>query len=41
MVAWPVATYEHRSIGELAQDFEALAKEADPFAYPVRHLKSQ
>lgn len=39
MVAWPVEGYEHRSIGDFAQDFEALAKEDDPFAYPVRHLK--
>lgn len=28
-----------RRIGDFAQDFEALAKEDDPFAYPVRHLK--
>jgi len=41
MVAWPVETYEHRSIGDLALDFEALAKEQDPFAYPVRHLKNR
>jgi len=41
MVAWPVETYEHRSIGDLAQDFEDLANEADPFAYPVRHLKAR
>ena len=41
MVAWPVETYEHRSIGDLALDFEALAKEQEPFAYPVRHLKNR
>jgi hypothetical protein len=41
MVAWPVETYEHRSIGELALDFEALAKERDPFAYPIRYLKAR
>jgi hypothetical protein len=41
IVAWPVETYEHRSIGDLALDFEALAKEQDPFAYPVRHLKNR
>jgi len=41
MVAWPVETYEHRSIGDLALDLEALAKEQDPFAYPVRHLKNR
>jgi hypothetical protein len=41
MVAWPIETYEHRTIGELAQDFETLAEEADAFAYPVRHLKSR
>jgi hypothetical protein len=41
MVAWPVGTYEHRTIGELALDFEALAKEQDPFAYPIRHLKTR
>ena len=39
MVAWPVETYEHRSIGDVVEDFEAVAKEEDPFAYPVRHLK--
>lgn len=41
MVAWPVETYERRPIGDLALDFEALAKEEDPFAYPVRHLKTR
>ena len=41
MVAWSVETYEHRSIGDLAQDLEDLAKELDPFAYPVRHLKAR
>ncbi len=41
MVAWPVETYEHRSIGDLALDFDALAKEQDPFAYPIRHLKTR
>jgi hypothetical protein len=41
MVAWPVESYEHRSIGDLALDFEALAKQQDPFAYPVRHLKNR
>ena len=41
MVAWPVETYEHRSIRELVSDFETLANEAHPFAYPVRHLKSR
>lgn len=40
MVAWPVETYEHRSIGDLALDFEALAKEEDPFAHPIRPLKA-
>lgn len=39
MVACPVEAYERRSVGDLAQDFEDLAKEVDPFAYPVRHLK--
>ena len=39
MVAWPVETYEHRSIGAVVEDFEAVAKEEEPFAYPVRHLK--
>lgn len=39
MVAWPVEGYEYRGIGDLAQDFEALAKEEEPFAYPVRHLR--
>lgn len=39
MVAWPVESYEHRAIGDFAQDFEALAEEDDSFAYPVRHLK--
>ena len=41
MVAWPVETYEHRSIGDIVLDFEALAKEQDPFAYPIRHLKTR
>ena len=41
MVAWPVEAYEHRSIGDLVEDFEALAKESDPFAYPVKHLKAR
>lgn len=41
MVAWPVETYEHRSIGDLVEDLEALTKEDDPFAYPVRHLKAR
>jgi hypothetical protein len=39
MVAWPVEGYEHRSIGDYVDDFESLANEDDPFAYPVRHLK--
>ena len=41
MIAWPVETYEHRSIGDLVGDFEALAKETDPFVYPVRHLRTR
>jgi len=40
MVAWSVETYERRSIGSLALEFDALAKEQDPFAYPIRHLKA-
>lgn len=39
MVAWPVEGYEHRRIGDFAQDFEGLANEDDPFAYPIRHLR--
>jgi hypothetical protein len=34
MVAWPVDAYERRGIGGLVEDFEALANEVDPFAYP-------
>ncbi len=41
MVAWPVETYEHRSIGDVVEEFEALANEANPFAYPVRHIRSR
>lgn len=41
MVAWPVEGYEHRTIGDFAHDFEELAKEEDPFAYPIRHFKSR
>jgi hypothetical protein len=41
MIAWPIEAYEHRSIGDIATDFEALAREDDPFAYPVRHLKAR
>ena len=41
MVAWSVETYERRSIGSLALEFDALAKEQDPFAYPIRHLKAR
>jgi hypothetical protein len=26
MVAWPVETYEHRSIGDVVEEFEALAR---------------
>ena len=39
MVAWPVESYEHRSISELVEDFENLAREAAPFTYPIRHLR--
>jgi hypothetical protein len=39
MVAWPVEGYEHRRIGDFVQDFEDLAQEDAPFAYPIRHLK--
>jgi uncharacterized protein DUF5615 len=41
MVAWPVEGYEHRSIGDYARDFGELAKEENPFAYPIRHLKAR
>ena len=41
MVAWPVEAYEHRRVGDLVEDFEGLAKEPDPFAYPVRHLRAR
>ena len=41
MVAWPQQGYETRSIGDLVRDFEALAQEGDPFAYPIRYLKAR
>jgi hypothetical protein len=41
MVAWPVEGYENRSISDLVQDFEELAREEHPFLYPVRHLKAR
>jgi hypothetical protein len=34
MIAWPVETYEHRNIGDLVSDFEALAMETDPSPIP-------
>lgn len=34
MIAWPVDTYDHRRIGDIVEDFEAMAEEDDPFAYP-------
>jgi hypothetical protein len=39
MIAWPVEGYEHRSIGDFVHDFEFLAAEPDPFAYPIRYLR--
>jgi hypothetical protein len=39
MIAWPIEGYEHRSIGDFADDFECLAVEDDPLAYPIRHLR--
>ena len=40
VIAWPVAGYETRSIGDLIEEFEELARLDDPFGtYPVRHLK--
>ncbi len=42
MIAWPVASYEARSIGDLIEEFEELARLDDPFgAYPIRHLKTK
>jgi hypothetical protein len=41
MPASTIDAYERRSIGDLVGDFEALAKEPDPFAYPIRHLKTR
>ena len=41
MVAWPQEDYEARRIGDFVHDFEALAQEDDPFAYPIRYLKAR
>ena len=42
VIAWPVAGYEARSIGDLIGEFEELARLDDPFgAYPIRHLKEK
>lgn len=41
MIVWPVGAYGYRSTGDLVDDFEALAREGDPFAYAVRHLKGR
>jgi hypothetical protein len=42
MIAWPVAAYEARSIGDLIEEFEELARLDDPFGpYPIRHLKAK
>jgi hypothetical protein len=41
MVAWPQADHEKRSIGDFVQDFEDLAAEDEPFAYPIRYLKAK
>lgn len=42
MIAWPVAGYETRSIGELVEDFEELARLDEPLAaYPIKHLKAK
>lgn len=41
MVAWPQEDYEHRTIGDFVQDFEDLAQEENPFAYPIRYLKAR
>jgi len=37
MVGWAVEGHEHRSIDDFVEDFDDLA--ADPFSYPIRHLK--
>jgi hypothetical protein len=39
MVFWPQEDYRRWTTGKLLQAFEALAAEADPFAYPLRRLK--
>jgi hypothetical protein len=39
MVFWPQDDYGRWTIGELAQGFEALSAEEDPFVYPLRRLK--
>lgn len=39
MVFWPQEDYRRWTIGELAEAFEDLAVEDDPFAYPIRRLR--
>jgi len=39
MIFWPQRDYELWTVGELAQAFDELAQEDEPFAYPIRRLR--
>jgi hypothetical protein len=39
LVAWPQEHYERMTAGEILEQFEALAAQEDPFAYPIQYIK--
>jgi hypothetical protein len=39
MIFWRIEDYHLATIGRFVDAFEELAREAEPFLYPIRHLK--
>ena len=39
LIAWPQEHYARMNVREIVEQFEALAAQDDPFAYPIQYVK--
>jgi hypothetical protein len=41
LICWPRSHYERMSAGDFLEAFEEIARQDDPFRYPVVHIKAK
>lgn len=39
LIAWPQEHHQRMSVGDIIEQFDALAAHEDPFSYPIQYLK--